>query len=390
MDTRWIEVDLDKLAHNYNLVRNYLQASVKLLAVVKADAYGHGLVEVGKLFGDLGADYLGVTEIEEGLALRDGGVKTDILVFSPFLVSNFWLIKDRNLTLTLSSLAMIEELGELGQGFKAHLKLETGLGRTGLRLAELPACVALLTKYPQIEVEGVYTHFATAMWSDDRFLKEQVGVFEEGVAFLDSHGLRGLIKHVANSSSILKFPEYHFDLVRAGTVLYGQEGGAYKKQLGDSLRDSWSLQAKITALHHLPAGHGVGYERTFMTKRPTTIAIVPLGYNHGLGVAPMMRSNKLKDVLKVVAKALLTYLDHPRMRVYGQYEGKKVPIVGKIGMQLTMLDVTDCQGVAVGDTIQLPGRRTNISALVEKRFIKGGKVVATSAPSMTSWVHQEN
>ena len=389
MDTRWIEVDLDKLQHNFQLVRHYVAPEVKILAVVKADAYGHGLVQAGQLFSQLGADYLGVTEIEEGIALRDQGIKTPILVFSPFLASDFWMIKQRDLTITLSNLEMIEALGEQGYSFCAHLKLETGLGRTGFSLAQIPQCVALLAKYPQIKVKGVYTHFATAMWTDDRWVKEQMAVFEQGISLLAQFGYTKLIKHVANSSAMMKYGQYHLDMVRAGTVLYGQDGGSYTAKLGDALQDAWVLKTKITAIEELPEKHGVGYERTFVTKRPSRIAIVPIGYSLGLGVEPIARPKKMKDLIKVLGKGILRFFNHPATRIYGSWEGKAIPVVGKIGMQLTMLDVTDQPALKVGDTITLPARRTNMSGLIEKRFISNGQVVATSAQSMTAWQHQQ-
>ena len=176
---RWIEVDLNKLAHNYHLVRDYLPAEVKLLAVVKAEAYGHGLVRVGKLFAELGADYLGVTDIDEGQALREAGVSIPILVFAPFLPEELPRLVNYQLTATLSNGEQLRALAERGLAFAAHLKLETGLGRTGFKPGEeLGEAMTLLSEQPQITVQGVYTHLATAMWRDDRYVKEQLTLFD--------------------------------------------------------------------------------------------------------------------------------------------------------------------------------------------------------------------
>ena len=158
-------------------------------------------------------------------------------------------------------------------------------------------------------------------------------------------------------------------MVRAGTILYGQEGEAYQKQLGGTLEDGWSLKARVVALERLPKGHGVGYERAYITKRPTTVAIVPVGYSHGVGVEPVLRTKRLKDALKSVAKTMLRYVDHPRMRVYVTGRGKKMPILGKVAMQLLMADATDVPDLAVGDVVTVPARRTTINGTLPKVYL---------------------
>lgn len=366
---RWIEVDETKLKHNFQLIRQYVAPEVKLLAVVKADGYGHGLVGTGRIFAQCGADYLGVTEIEEGIQLREAGLSLPILVFAPFLAEDLTRLVQYDLTATISGLTMLKYLGEQDLPFKCHLKLETGLGRTGFSLSDLSEAILLLGGFPQIAVEGVYTHFATAMWQTDKYVREQMAVFKQGLELLETSGYKNLIKHAANSAALIKYPEYHWDMVRAGTILYGQDGSAYRDKLGGILQDSWALKAKVTALEVLPKGCGVGYEWVFVTKRPTRIAIVPVGYSHGLGVEPTMRTKKAKDLLKVLAKALLRYLDHPRMRLYGEINGYRVPIIGKIGMQLCMVDVTDCPQVAVGDIMTLEARRTTMDPAIAKVYL---------------------
>lgn len=370
MMERWIEVDLNKLAHNFRLVRQALPAEVKLLAVVKAEAYGHGLVPVGKLFAQMGADYLGVTDIAEGEALRQAGVTVPILIFAPFLPEELPRLTAADLTATLSNLTQLQALAEQGLPFNAHLKLETGLGRTGFKPGEeLREAITLLSDAPRIIVQGVYTHFATAMWSDDRYVKEQLTVFDQGVQQLAAAGYTELIRHAANSAAMMKYPQSRLDMVRAGTILYGQEGEAYQKQLGGTLEDGWSLKARVVALEQLPKGHGVGYERTYITKRPTTIAIVPVGYSHGVGVEPVLKTKRLKDVLKSVAKTLLRYLDHPRMRVYVTGRSRRMPILGKVAMQLLMVDATDVPDLAVGDVVTVPARRTTINGTLPRVYL---------------------
>lgn len=379
MMERWIEVDLNKLAHNFRLIRQALPAEVKLLAVVKADAYGHGLVPVGRLFAQLGADMLGVTDIAEGEALRQAGVTVPILVFAPFLPEELPRLIAADLTATLSNLTQLRALAEQGRPFNAHVKLETGLGRTGFKPGEeLREAVTLLADQPQITVQGVYTHFATAMWSDDRYVKEQLTLFDQGVQQLAAAGFTGLIRHAANSAAMMKYPQSRLDMVRAGTILYGQEGEAYQKQLGGTLEDGWSLKARVVALEKLPKGHGVGYERAYITKRPTTIAVVPVGYSHGVGVEPVLKTKRLQDVLKSVAKTMLRYVDHPRMRVYvTTSRGQKMPILGKVAMQLLMVDATDVPELSVGDVVTVPARRTTINGTLPKVYLPAADIAQT-------------
>ena len=367
---RWVEVDLSKLEHNYRLVRGYLPSEVKLLAVVKAEAYGHGLVAVGKLFAQLGADYLGVTDIAEGQALREAGVSIPILVFAPFLPEELARLVQYQLTATLSNGEQLRALAEQKLSFTAHLKLETGLGRTGFKPGEeLREAMTLLAENEQIAVEGVYTHLATAMWRDDRYVRKQLTVFDQGVQQLAAGGYTGLLRHAANSAALMKYPEAQLDMVRAGTILYGQEGEAYRTQLGGALADGWALKARVVALEHLPKGHGVGYERAYITKRPTTVAIVPVGYSHGVGVEPVLKTRRFWDACKVMVKTLLRYWDHPRMRVYVQGRGKRMPILGKVAMQLLMIDATDVPELAVGDVVPVPARRTTINGTVPRVYL---------------------
>lgn len=371
---RWIEVDLCKLEHNYHLVRQALSADVKLLAVVKADAYGHGLVKVGELFARLGADFLGVTDIAEGQALRQAGITVPILVFAPFLPEELPRLVQYDLTATLSSAEQLRALAEQKLPFRAHLKLETGLGRTGFKTGEeLQEAIAILQSQGQIVLEGVYTHLATAMWSSDRYVKEQLALFDQGVQQLAAAGFTALIRHVANSAALVKYPQARLDMVRAGTILYGQDGAAYRNQLGGVLEDGWALKARVVALEHLPKGHGVGYERAYVTKRPTKVAIIPVGYHHGVGMEPVLKTRRWPDMVKGMAKIFLRYIGHQRMQVYVTAHGKKMPIIGKVAMQLLMIDATDVPELAVGDEVIVPARRTSINGNLPKVYLPVGE-----------------
>lgn len=364
---KWIEIDLDAIAENYKNIRKFVPPSIKILGVVKADAYGHGLVETAKILAAHNIDYLAVTEIEEGIILRKAGLEIPILVFSTPLPENMAMGIDYDLTITLNSLESLQKVLEEKLALKVHLKIETGLGRTGLSLEQIPQVINYLKNVNNLKLEGIYTHLATAMWSNNNFAREQFHKLQTVIDLFAQSGIQFPIRHICNSKALVKFPEMHLDMVRAGTILYGQDSCGAK--LAQELQDPWQLKARIISLSSLPKGHSVGYERTHILKRDSQIAVVPIGFFHGFSVEPIPHPKTLKDLAKVLAKNILRYFHHPLVTSYAYLGEYKIPVIGKVGMQLTMLDVTDIPGVKIGDIVTLPGRRTSISPLVEKIFI---------------------
>ncbi|MFZ7104878.1 MAG: alanine racemase [Peptococcaceae bacterium] len=371
---KWVEIDLDALEENYLQVRKYVRKETKILGVVKADAYGHGIVEVSKELQRLEVDYLGVTEVSEGIQLRQAGIVVPILVFGNPLPEDIDLLREFNLTITLGDINTVKIIIENDIPIRAHLKLETGLGRTGLKYSELDELVNLLKETEKIAVEGVYSHFATAMWDNLAFTTEQYNKFLEGAAYLEEKGLTIPIKHICNSAALAKFPEMHLDMVRAGTILYGQEV-AGRKAFRGKLTDCWSLKGQIIYINELPRGHSIGYERAYILRRKSRTALIPIGFFHGFSVEPVPRPKGLLDLIKIIGKNILRFFDHSRVRTYARVNERAVPVIGKVGMQTTILDVTDLPQVKIGDTVDLPGRRTNIIPNIPKVFLKEGKPV---------------
>ncbi|NMA01371.1 MAG: alanine racemase [Clostridia bacterium] len=367
---KWIEIDLSAIEHNYKLIRNTVRSGVKILGVVKADGYGHGLVEVAKELELQGIDYLGVTEIDEGLQLRQQGIKKPILVFGPPLIEDLTVAQDHDLTITLGDLTTLKYLKENNLELKVHLKLETGLGRTGFKLGDLEEVCNLINN-SQIQIEGVYTHLATAKWANPSFVKEQFAQFSKATEFLKQRGMTIGLCHICNSEALVKYPEMHLDMVRAGNILYGHGGG----KLAQELQNPWTLKAKITYITHLPKGHSVGYERSYFLPRDAKIAILPIGIFHGYSIEPIVRSNSISDLIRAVGKLILRYFNHPLTRTYVTINGSQVPVIGKVGMQQTILDVTQLNEVNVGDVVELTGRRINISPLLPQLYFKEGQII---------------
>lgn len=362
---KWIEIDLEKIANNYREARKNLAPETKVLAVVKADAYGHGLVQVSKTLEEEKIDYLGVTDLEEALLLREAEIKTPILVFTTPLKEDFLKARDYDLTLTINSLEALEEIIAKDLDLKIHLKVETGLGRTGLSYEEIGRIVEVLKNKNKTIIEGIYTHLATSMWKREDFCRKQFAVFQNFLEAFQAEGIDFSIKHICNSKAIKKFPKMHLDMVRMGTVLYGQDSCG----LEGNFLDAWTLKAKIVSINNLRKGHSIGYERTYRLKRDSRVGLIPLGFYHGFSTEPINYSKDPKSLLKLLIKDILRFLNHPRVRQYAFFKGNKIAVIGRVGMQLTTLDLTDYPEIKTGDTVCVSARRTGISPNIPKVFL---------------------
>ncbi|MFC1521180.1 alanine racemase [Elusimicrobiota bacterium] len=326
----WIEIDLKALARNLTKLKNLFKSSkTRVLAVVKAQAYGHGSVRIAKCLEKKGVSFFGVSSIEEGIVLRESGIKGDILILSslyPFEPA-FKACFKWKLTPTISSLAAVKELerfmasnGQHGK-LSVHLKMETGMNRIGAKPHALSTIVPVVKRIPKVSIGGVYTHFATAR--DIVLTKNQLEEFKKGIEPLRKNGLdNAVMLHCANSTATLRYPETHMDMVRSGIALYGGM---------DPFEPIARLKTKIVFLKKVPSGTSIGYRNTFVTSRESMVATLPVGYGDGLFISA---SNKCFVLLK----------------------GKKVPVCGLISMDMIMIDVTDISSAKVGDIVTVIGR----------------------------------
>jgi alanine racemase len=320
----WAEIDLAALRANLKKFRARMPSRVKLLFVVKANAYGHGAAacaqaaERGRL-----ADWLGVSSVEEGVALRQSGVRLPILVLgSLYPFESFLAAAEFGLTPTVASLESARRLvtaaERLGRRVDCHLKVETGMGRIGMRPAAAAAAAAYLASCRLVRLQGVYTHFACAE-TDARFTRTQLRLLKEALDAIGPVPLR----HAANSAGALKFPAARLDMVRPGLAIYGCVPG---------FAPALSLKSKVVFLKTVPKGTPISYGARWKARRPSRIATIPVGYADGL---PRGLSNK--------GFALLS--------------GKRCPIVGSVTMDMTMIDATGAPGAKVGDDAVLIGRQ---------------------------------
>lgn len=378
MSGTWIEVDLDAVASNYQEIIKHLQPEAKCMAVVKADAYGLGAVQVALTLERDGCQAFAVTKVEEGLILRKNGIKGLILVLGPALPEEWPEAIAAQLQLTITELSLIDKLNEvcesLNQSVSVQLKLETGMGRTGFRLSELDELAMILTRSHRLEVMGVYTHFARAAQRDKRYTLAQYEQFRFLTARLEELGICPEWKHVCNSAAFLDYPEWHHDFVRIGTLLIGHyPGPGFSGKL--SLSDPWIAKTRIVHLRQVPKGTYVGYQSIYRTKSVTQLAVIPVGYADGFGVAPHFVPQGWLDFLKIVIKNFAAlfgiYLSGERVEL----KGRSVRVAGKIGMQLTVIDV-GMQDCALGDEVRIPLRRTVANPRIHRKYKQDGLILS--------------
>ncbi|MGI6587337.1 MAG: alanine racemase [Peptococcia bacterium] len=337
----WAEVDLGKIVHNYQEVKKLVGSKVKIMAVVKANAYGHGAVEVAKVLSKAGTDYFGVANIKEAVQLREAGIKEPILILGWLPPEDYVQALSRDITLSIFSLEEAEELSRIAKskGKKAlvHLKLDTGMGRIGfcpdlLSLEKVKKILVL----PGLNVEGIFTHFAKADEQDKTYTKKQLRLFKEFVEQLETEtGFKFRVKHCANSAAIIDHPEAYFDLVRPGLILYGLKPSHDVHLERLELQQAMALRSRISLVKKVPAGTSISYGGCYVTTKESIIATLPLGYADGY-------SRLLSGKAEVL------------------YRGERAPLVGRICMDQLMFEATFLKNkVQKGEIVTLWGEDGN-------------------------------
>jgi alanine racemase len=377
----WVEIDLDALAYNVASLKSQARPAA-MAAVVKANAYGHGALGAARAAVEAGADRLAVICVDEGEQLRRGGITAPILVMGHSPVTDARRIVDLELTPTVASLemsrALADQAGEAGVRQPVHLKVDTGLNRYGLAPQEIVSLAERLRQMPALDVEGIFTHFASADEGDKRFTLDQYTVFRTVVDKLPWIPLR----HVSNTATLLDRPEMSLGMVRPGVGIYGLYPSEHVSR-SLNLRPVLSLKSRIARLTPVAPGDGVSYGRTWRANRPSLIALVMCGYGDGL---PRILSNRGSVLVR----------------------GRRVPIVGRVCMDMCMVDVTDVPDVAEADEVVIVGRQGSstiaagelgdlcgtisyeilcgISARVPRLYLRAGRLVG--AETLTSSLPQ--
>ena len=329
-------IDLDAICHNIKEVKRVIGPGVKVMPVIKADGYGHGAVPIAKALNEIGVDAFAVAIIEEGITLRNNGITQPIVILGYTSEYQYSSLIQYEIQPTVFCYEMAESLSRiasaLGKDAKIHIKLDTGMNRIGFKpTRESLEIVKRIAGLPHIIIEGIFTHFACADEADKTSAKKQKEEYDKFVGWLEEEGIQIPVKHVSNSAAIIDMDGWRMDMVRSGIITYGlYPSEEVSKEVLD-LKPAMSLKTHIVYIKEVGPGEGVSYNHTFVTKRNTKIATIPVGYADGY---PRALSSKGKVLIR------------------GQY----APIIGRICMDQFMVDVTDIDGVETMDEVTLVGQ----------------------------------
>lgn len=351
----WAEVSLSALRHNFRVVQEHVGANVTVCAVVKCNAYGHGVEECAPALEQAGARWFGVTSTDEGVLLREAGIQGRILVLCGLYAGEEEDAIRHQLTPAVFRLAEAQAIAKaavrlgLSDRIPVHLKVDTGMARLGLPLAELESFVEGVHQLPQIEVEGVFSHLASSEVLDDEGTRQQIERFEAALRTLAARRLRPPLRHLANSGAVVARPDTWHNFVRPGLALYGYEqptwhrdGSPVAEVIPLPLRPALAWKTHVLGLRDVPAGQALGYGGAYVTPAPARIAVVSVGYGDGLARKISIASAGAPETATGRGQVLL--------------RGQRAPILGRISMDLTLVDATRIPGAAIGDEVVLIGR----------------------------------
>ena len=344
------EIDLRAFRHNLQNLRNYLAPQTQIMAVVKADAYGHGAVPCARIAVASGADYLGAGVIEEGIELRKSGINTPILILGSIFANEVEDLVYYDLATILCNLPLAQALSKEGRKqnkiVSVHIKLDTGMNRLGVSPKYSTTLLDQIHNLPNLKIEGISTHFSSADNEDLSITQEQIEKFRTTLAKLKNVP----IVHCANTSALFRIPESHFNMVRPGLILYGSlpspSLNKVLSQKGNHFQPVMQWKSQIILIKPIAKGQPISYSGSFITRQNSLVATLPIGYADGLHRS---LSNKI-DVL---------------------IRGKRAPQIGNICMDMTLIDVTKIQGVEEGDEVVLFGEQEGQVIQVEEMAIKG-------------------
>lgn len=350
----WAEVNVSALIHNLHEVIRLIGPGTEIMAVVKANAYGHGMVEAACVFLDNGAHRLAVARVEEGIELRRAGIGAPVLVLGFTPPARYGEALRNELTLTIydyePARLLSEEAGRLGVTAPVHLKVDTGMGRLGLPVDEhIYRKIIELALLPHLELEGMFTHFARADEKDKRHVNGQLIRFVELTCTLGQDGIDIPLLHAANSAGVIDIPESHLNLVRPGIMLYGLYPSEQVDRKNVDLKPAMSLKAQVAMVKKVPPGTGVSYGCTYVTPETRVLATVACGYGDGY-------TRLLSNSGEVLV------------------HGRRAPVVGTVCMDQFIIDVTDIGDVAVGDEVVLYGEQNGTLLPVEEAAKKIGTI----------------
>lgn len=366
MDPVWCEIDLNSIAHNCKQVSQLVQPQTQIMAIVKANAYGHGAIPVATTLLAAGAHYLGVANQKEALELRQAGITAPILILGYTPREDVGINVVNTISQTVFSLEqginISRQARDLGLSALIHLKIDTGMGRLGfLPNQEGLAAVVQLASQPNLVIQGIFTHLANADSDDKHSSREQLGIFHRFLKEIGEKGIRPPWIHGANSAAVIDLPQSHFNMVRPGIMLYGLYPSQEVKQTKVHLRPALSLKTKIIHIKTVESGVPISYGGTFVTTSQTKVATLPLGYADGL--------------IRLLSN-----------QGYVLVKGQQAPIIGRICMDHTMIDITHIPEAGLEDEVVLIGRQGNEIITPDQWAIRAGTINYEILTSISSRV----
>ena len=328
MDKLWqakLEINTKNIMHNIKTIKEFIGGNVDIMPVIKDDGYRTGIDQKIDIYEKTDIKIVGVAIVDEAVTLRENGFKGEIFILNQIYEEDIVALNKYDITVGIGSIQFLSKLGaHSNEQFKIHIEVGTGMGRTGIHPNRVQEFLDEARKYPNIKIEGIYTHFSCSD-CDAEYTKAQIESFNRSVDVVKQEIPDLKYIHCCNSAGILNFPEAHFNLVRPGIILYGYYPAEDLKNKLD-LKPAIRLKSKVSFLKEVEKGTGISYGRTFITQRKSKIATIQLGYADGIRRS---MSNKGKVVIN----------------------GKKAPIIGKVCMDCFMVDVTDLENIKVGDEV---------------------------------------
>ncbi len=334
-------ISLEAISHNIAQIRRKIGSRRDLMAVVKADGYGHGGVEVGRSALESGANCLGVALPEEGDQLRKAGIDVPVLVLGLIQPNEAYKVVDSRLEQTVCSLELVEaldqEAGKASVQVDVHVKVDTGMGRIGVKPEDATAFVSRIRRFKNLNVKGIFTHFASADRADKTLSKRQIELFNQVIRGIALAGIEIPKRHMANSAGVLDLPESYYDLVRPGIMIYGLYPSDEVSRTVE-LKPAMTLKTKIAFLKTVPPGTPISYGGTFVSDRETAVATLPVGYGDGFSRLLSGRGEVL-------------------------IHGRRAPLIGRVCMDMCMIDVSNVEGVIPGSEVVLFGEGLSVDEI---------------------------
>lgn len=350
--TAWVEINLKAISDNLKLIKKIAGKKVKVMSIVKSNAYGHGAVEVAKRLQKNKVDIFGVITLGEALELKKNGIKTPVLILMPGFVKQAEEIVKNGFRQTVCTLEMAKALSnaakKLNKKAIVHIKVDTGMGRLGIYPEETLDFMNKIKKYGNIEIEGIFTHFSSADENNLNYTKKQLDIFKNLIKKLSENGINIPLKHAACSAAVMKFAGSYLNVIRPGLMLYGilpyfSFSSRFK------LKPALSFKTRVIFVKTIKKGTFVGYSRTFKAKKETKVAVLGVGYVDGY-------SRRLSNTGEVIIK------------------GKKAPVIGRVCMDQVMIDVSGVKNVKIEDEVILLGRSGNVRVTAEEIADKIGTI----------------